>query len=70
MFVDPASPLSLEPARWGVRLLRRRLEDYYDDVGLPDGPGYETEHFSETEIIAACHRLMSVADLVPDSRTG
>lgn len=65
MFVDPASPLSLDPARWGVRLVRRTLRDFYEERGLPGGPGYETAHFDERGILAAVDRLLGVAGLPP-----
>lgn len=65
MFVDPASPVFLDPERWGVRLHRRTLRDFYDGKGLPGGPGYETEWFDERGILAACNRLLAVAGLPP-----
>lgn len=65
MVLDPASPIWLEPARYGVTLLRKSLMDFYDEVGLPDGPGYETEHFDEEGIIAAVDRVLSAAELPP-----
>lgn len=70
MFVDPASPLSLDPARWGVRLLRRTLRDFYEERGLPGGPGYETAHFDEAGILAAVNRLLAVAGLPPLGAAG
>lgn len=68
MYVDPGSPMWLEPARHGVRLLRSRLLDFYNEIGLPGGPGYETEHFDEAAILAACDRLLAAADLPPMDR--
>lgn len=64
MFIDPASALWCEPKRFGVHLLRRTLQDFYDWKGLPNGPGYETEHFTEVEIVASVQRLVDVATMV------
>lgn len=61
MFIDPASALWCEPERFGVRLLRRTLQDFYDWTGRSDGPGYETEHFDEGEIVVAVQRLVDVS---------
>ena len=61
MVLDPASPLFLHPERWGARLLRRSLRDFYEGAGLAEGPGYETEHFSEREIVETCDRLLALA---------
>lgn len=63
MVADPASPLWLDPGRWGVTLTRRTLRDFYDEKGEPGGPGYATEWFSEAEILAACDRLLREAGL-------
>jgi radical SAM superfamily enzyme YgiQ (UPF0313 family) len=65
MTVDPASPLWLEPDRFGVRVVRRGLADFYDERGLPGGPGYETEEMTEGEILDACNGLLAVAGLPP-----
>jgi radical SAM superfamily enzyme YgiQ (UPF0313 family) len=61
MFIDPASPVWSEPGRYGVRLVRRSLADFHDEVGLPGGPGYETERFDEAGILAAVDRLLRLA---------
>jgi radical SAM superfamily enzyme YgiQ (UPF0313 family) len=58
MVLDPASPVFVDPERFGVRLLRRTLGDFYDEKGLADGPGYETQHFDEAGILAACDSLL------------
>jgi radical SAM superfamily enzyme YgiQ (UPF0313 family) len=63
MVLDPASPMFLHPERYGVRLLRRELGDFYDERGLPGGPGYETEHFDEQGILEACNRLLAAGGL-------
>jgi len=65
MYVDPGSPLWLDPARWGVRLVRRTLRDFYEERGVAGGPGYETAHFDERRILAAVGRLLAVAGLPP-----
>lgn len=56
MFLDPASPVFLDPGAHGVTLIRRTLRDFYDGKGI--GPGYETEHFDEQGILDACDGLM------------
>ncbi len=61
MFLDPGSPVFREPERWGVRLVRKTLGDFYDSKGIPEGPGYETDHFDERGILEACRRLLTVA---------
>jgi len=61
MAIDPASPLWCDPERYGVRLVRRTLRDFYDWKGLPDGPGYETEAFDEAGIVAAVERLLAMS---------
>jgi hypothetical protein len=63
MVLDPASPMFLHPERFGVRLLRRELGDFYDERGLPGGPGYETDHFDEQGILDACNRLLAAGGL-------
>jgi len=63
MVLDPASPLHVHPERYGVRLIRKTLRDYYEERGLPGGPGYETEHFDEQGILQACNRLLAAAGL-------
>jgi radical SAM superfamily enzyme YgiQ (UPF0313 family) len=63
MVLDPASPMFLSPERWSVRLVRRTLRDFYVEKGVPDGPGYETEHFDERAILAACERLLAAAGM-------
>jgi radical SAM superfamily enzyme YgiQ (UPF0313 family) len=60
MVLDPASPLFLHPERFGARLVRKSLQDFYEGVGLPEGPGYETEAFSEQGILDACNRLLAL----------
>ncbi len=60
MVLDPASPLFLHPGKFGARLLRQSLKDYYDGVGLPEGPGYETDQFDEAGILEACNRLLAL----------
>jgi hypothetical protein len=32
---------------------------------MAGGPGYETEHFDEAGVMAACNRLLDVAGLPP-----
>lgn len=61
MYVDPASPIWIYPERYGVRLLRKGLADFYDVRGGVDGPGYETEHFDAAGILEACRRLLAVS---------
>ena len=61
MVLDPASPVFASPERFGVRLVRRTLGEFFDEKGVPDGPGYETEHFDEAGILAACERLLQLA---------
>jgi len=63
MFIDPGSAIFRDPERFGVRLLRRGLRDFYAERGAAGGPGYETEHFTETEILGACSRLLAAAGL-------
>jgi len=60
MVLDPASPLFLHPEKFGARLVRRTLKDFYEGVGLREGPGYETEAFSEQGILEACNRLLAL----------
>lgn len=61
MFVDPGSALSHDPARWSVRLVRRTLRDFYEEAGVPGGPGFETEHFTEQQALDACRRVLGAA---------
>ena len=61
MVLDPASPMFLHPDKYGVRLVRRSLKDFYEGVGLPEGPGYETDAFTEQGIVDACRRLLEIA---------
>ena len=63
MVADPASPLFFAPERWGATLTRRSLRDFYDEKGVPGGPGYATKWFSETQILAGCDRLLREAGL-------
>jgi len=63
MFLDPGNAIFRDPERYGVRLVRRALKDFYEERGTPGGPGYETEHFTESEILAACSRLLAAAGL-------
>ncbi len=63
MVADPGSPLFLDPGAYGARLTRKSLRDFYDEKGLPNGPGYETSFFTEREIVAACDRLLKAAGL-------
>ncbi|MBI5534399.1 MAG: cobalamin B12-binding domain-containing protein [Deltaproteobacteria bacterium] len=65
MQIDPASPMFLHPERYGVRLVRRTLGDFYDFKGIAGGPGYETDHFDEAGVMEACNRLLAVAGLPP-----
>jgi radical SAM superfamily enzyme YgiQ (UPF0313 family) len=63
MVADPGSPLFQDPEAFGARLTRKSLRDFYDEKGLPNGPGYETRFFTEREIVAACSRLLKAAGL-------
>lgn len=63
MFIDPGGAIFRDPKLFGVRLLRHGLRDFYEERGIAGGPGYETEHFSEAEIVGACSRLLAAAGL-------
>lgn len=63
MVVDPGSPLFRDPAMFHATLTRKTLRDFYEEKGVPNGPGYATSHFSEHEIMAACDRLLCAAGL-------
>ena len=52
-----------QPDRHGVRLVRKKLSDFYDEIGVLDGPGYETEYFDEEGILAVCNRVLTAAGL-------
>ena len=65
MVADPGSPLFVDPEAHGATLTRRSLRDFYDEKGVPNGPGYETNWFTETDILKACDRLLREAGLPP-----
>jgi radical SAM superfamily enzyme YgiQ (UPF0313 family) len=56
---DPGSPMFMNPEKYGVKLFRKSFIDFYNAYRdytagrLPDHPvGYETEHFTERELVA------------------
>lgn len=63
MVADPGSPLFRDPGSFGARLTRTSLRDFYEEKGVANGPGYETEHFTEGEILTACDRLLHASGL-------
>lgn len=48
--VEPGSPVHTDPARFGVKLLRRTFGDYLKDHQKISGLGYETAHFDSEDI--------------------
>ncbi len=48
--VEPGSPVHTDPARFGVKLLRKTFRDYLRDHKTMSGLGYETTHFNAKEI--------------------
>lgn len=66
MFLDPGNALWRDPERFRVRLVRRTLRDFYEEKGVAGGPGYETEHFTEAQVLEACRRIRVAAGLSGD----
>jgi radical SAM superfamily enzyme YgiQ (UPF0313 family) len=63
MVLDPASPIHRNPDAFDLTLTRKTLQDFYEEKGIADGPGYETRWYSEQEILEVCNCLLNAAGL-------
>lgn len=70
---DPGSPMSVNPEKYGVRIFRKTFMDFYNayrdhTMGrLPEHPvGYETEYFSERELMALKIKAYRIFYMRPD----